>query len=370
MMINDECRAFAHPEASSIRSRSMRVDARTWPARPFFPLIGLVVGVTLYAWLAAGPAWSVDARLEGAHAEREAAQAKLDDLLNRVTGIEAEVSAAEARLHFLTYAENAHRRAAKDALSALSAQVITAYKHGNVDPTLALLFSDSPQDAARQVELLTMITKRNQAELEVASSAQVRTHASAAQVAEAAALLRARQAELGRLRAQVETEVANAQRVAGEIAQSVPIGGGGGAAGSSAPVSGSISCPVGTPRHYSDTYGAPRSGGRRHMGVDILGARGTPVYAYERGTISRMSTNSLGGISLYLIGASGNLYYYTHLRGYVSGIHPGMGVGAGQHIAFLGDTGNARGIPHLHWEVRPGGGANVNPYPYARRACG
>jgi murein DD-endopeptidase MepM/ murein hydrolase activator NlpD len=143
-------------------------------------------------------------------------------------------------------------------------------------------------------------------------------------------------------------------------------GGGGG----SATVSGGIACPVGQPRNYSDTYGAPRSGGRSHMGVDILAPIGTPIYAYEDGTISRMNNSSLGGISLYLEGDSGNLYYYTHLSGYVGGVSAGDRVSAGQHIAHNGDTGNAAGIPHLHWEVRPGGGGNVNPYPYAYRACG
>ncbi len=137
-----------------------------------------------------------------------------------------------------------------------------------------------------------------------------------------------------------------------------------------APPSGGVACPIGSPRNYSDTWGAGRSGGRSHKGTDILAPRGTPIYAYENGTITRMNSNRLGGISLYLQGDSGNVYYYTHLQGYVGGLSPGQRVSVGQHIAFNGDTGNARGVPHLHFEVMPGGGGSVNPYPYVQRACG
>lgn len=357
----------------------MRADIRPRRVRPSFPFVGLAVAALMCTWLVPGPAWSADPPRDRARSAREATQAKLDHLLKQVSAVEAEVSAAETQLTSLVRAESAYRRAANDALEHLSDQIIAAYKHGSVDPTLALLSSGSSQEATRQVELLTMLTKRHQAQIETASSARIRTHASAVQVAQATAVLRARQAELGKLREQVAAELARAQqieeRVAAEVGRPItpsrtsPSRSGNGAASSSAPTRGSVACPVGTPRHYSDTYGAPRSGGRRHKGVDILAPRGTPIYAYESGTVTRMNGNTLGGISLYLNGASGNLYYYTHLRGYANGIRPGMRVSAGQHIAFNGDTGNARGIPHLHWEVRPGGGSNVNPYPYARRAC-
>jgi murein DD-endopeptidase MepM/ murein hydrolase activator NlpD len=94
----------------------------------------------------------------------------------------------------------------------------------------------------------------------------------------------------------------------------------------------------------------------------------TPIHAYESGTISRLNSNSLGGISLYLKGASGTLYYYTHLSGYAN-VSAGQRVDAGDLIAYNGMTGNAP-VPHLHFEVMPGGGGNVNPYPYVARACG
>ena len=106
------------------------------------------------------------------------------------------------------------------------------------------------------------------------------------------------------------------------------------------------------------------------MGTDILASRGTPIYAYESGAITRLASTRLGGISLWLRGDSGNSYYYTHLQGYVAGLSTGQRVGAGEQIAYNGDTGNARGIPHLHIEVMPGGGGNVNPYPFMRQACG
>jgi murein DD-endopeptidase MepM/ murein hydrolase activator NlpD len=180
---------------------------------------------------------------------------------------------------------------------------------------------------------------------------------------------------------QVRTAAAAAPRPAAQAAPAskAPTSSGGGSSGSSgttasagaaAPVVGNIACPVGSPRSYSNTWGAPRSGGRSHKGTDILAPHGTPIYAYESGVVTRMSGSSLGGISLYMRGNSGTSYYYTHLSGYVSGISAGSSVTVGQHIAKNGDTGNARGTPHLHFEVMPGGGGNVNPYPYVLRACG
>lgn len=135
--------------------------------------------------------------------------------------------------------------------------------------------------------------------------------------------------------------------------------------------SGDRACPVGDPVVFADTWGAARSGGRSHKGVDMMAPHGTPIYAITSGSITRMNGNRLGGISLYMYGNDGNQYYYTHLQGYASGVSTGDSVSAGTLIGYVGSTGNASAsAPHLHLEVHPGGGGAVNPYPYAARACG
>ena len=120
-----------------------------------------------------------------------------------------------------------------------------------------------------------------------------------------------------------------------------------------------IICPVVGGSAYGDSWGSPRSGGRRHQGVDMLAPIGTPLQAVVSGSVVQGS-NSLGGVTVQLFGDTGDRYYYAHLSGYegVSGR-----VEQGQVIGYIGDSGNAIGVPHLHFEIHPGGGVPVNPYP-------
>lgn len=139
---------------------------------------------------------------------------------------------------------------------------------------------------------------------------------------------------------------------------------GGGGAGTNPRAAGNgyvdaILCPVQGLSAYGDTWGAPRSGGRRHQGVDMLAVMGTPLQAVVSGAVEHRS-NRLGGITIALLGDNGNRYYYAHLIGY-EGL-PGR-VEQAQVIGYMGDSGNATGIPHLHFEIRPLGGVPVNPYP-------
>jgi murein DD-endopeptidase MepM/ murein hydrolase activator NlpD len=144
---------------------------------------------------------------------------------------------------------------------------------------------------------------------------------------------------------------------------------GGGGAGTNPRAAGSgftdsTICPILGGSAYGNTWGAPRSGGRRHQGVDMLAPTGTPLQAVISGTVAHRN-NRLGGITISLLGDNGNRYYYAHLVGY-EGV-PGR-VEQGQVVGYVGDTGNATGTPHLHFEIRPSGGVPVNPYPSVRAA--
>jgi len=116
---------------------------------------------------------------------------------------------------------------------------------------------------------------------------------------------------------------------------------------------------------YGDTWGAPRSGGRRHEGVDIIAPTGIPIYAVTSGQVSFRS-NRLGGNTVSLLGDSGNRYYYAHLSRYEGG---NRYVVQGEIIGYNGDSGNAKfSTPHLHFQIMPGNGRPVNPYPSVRAA--
>ena len=126
-----------------------------------------------------------------------------------------------------------------------------------------------------------------------------------------------------------------------------------------------LACPVAGPRAFADTWGASRSGGRSHQGVDVISPSGTPLVAMESGRVEYKS-NGLGGKTLRLYGGSGTRYYYAHLSSYEGGNRP---VNKGDVVGYVGRTGNTS-TNHLHLQIHPGGGQPINPYPITRAACG
>ena len=130
---------------------------------------------------------------------------------------------------------------------------------------------------------------------------------------------------------------------------------------------------------YTMNFGDPRAQGS-HEGIDIEGVPWrTPVVAAEAGKVKWWTTSARAGCMLYLYGKSGTTYLYIHLNndlteasedkggcklGVAFAVEDGAKVTAGEQIGYVGDSGDAEGNHHLHFEVHPGDGPAVNPYPY------
>ncbi|MGE8649801.1 MAG: M23 family metallopeptidase [Acinetobacter sp.] len=122
-------------------------------------------------------------------------------------------------------------------------------------------------------------------------------------------------------------------------------------------------------RELKDTWGASRSSGRLHEGIDILAPRGTKVRSATPGLIADLRNNNLGGKVVWILGPGGAWHYYAHLDGHKRGLKVGNYVKKGDVIGYVGNTGNARHTaPHLHYGLYLSGKGRgvVNPYPYLR----
>ena len=262
-------------------------------------------------------------------------RARLETLGN----VTATLEARRADLDRVTAELDELRVAAEDAQAQLDRELYVA---AGIEAEVAQQLADAEAAARR-------LAAEADAAADAVAAAEQR------EAAEAAAREAARRAE--EAAAAAAAAAAEASASAGGGATQAPVDTGGKA------------CPQDNPRSFTDTWGAPRSGGRRHQGTDVFGTRGGNVFAIVDGTVAFTRTGGISGLFLGLQGDDGNLYYYIHLQDFVASA--GQRVSAGQLIGHNGDTGNARGTtPHIHFELHPGGGAAVNPYPLLRAVCG
>jgi hypothetical protein len=140
-----------------------------------------------------------------------------------------------------------------------------------------------------------------------------------------------------------------------------------------------IEFPVDGEVRFHDDYGEPRSGGRIHGGVDLIGEKMMPLLAAVDGHISYLTeTEPSWGWSLTIRDASGYEFTYIHLNNdtpgtddgeggyfnaFASNIYRGARVTRGQVVGYMGDSGNAEETsPHLHFEIHKPEGGTINPY--------
>lgn len=105
----------------------------------------------------------------------------------------------------------------------------------------------------------------------------------------------------------------------------------------------------------AQAYGAQRNnalGKYEHGGVDYLGKMGDPIYAMQDGIVERRKDPNGLGDYLIIRAKDGSSTVYGHISRSLVGI--GQQVTYGQKIAEMGDSGNAKGTPQLHFEAYSG----------------
>lgn len=150
----------------------------------------------------------------------------------------------------------------------------------------------------------------------------------------------------------------------------------------------SIQFPVDGPNNFRNDFGEPRGGGTRtHEGIDIIAAKMTPVVSTVDGYVSYVvSPQASWGYEVVVSDVDGYSYRYLHLNNdtpgtddgkggeanaYAPGIRRGVKVVKGQHIGWVGDSGNAEEtVSHLHFEIRDRNRVAINPYLSLMNATG
>ena len=112
-----------------------------------------------------------------------------------------------------------------------------------------------------------------------------------------------------------------------------------------------------------DTWGAPRGRGRQHEGIDVFARCGRPVLSTTEGLVLSSGHSLRGGRTMWVLGPGGLRHYYAHLRAF-GPPRPGARVRAGDTLAYVGNSGSAKGTPcHLHYGIYGLRGPARNPYP-------
>lgn len=111
--------------------------------------------------------------------------------------------------------------------------------------------------------------------------------------------------------------------------------------------------------HLTARFGEYGLWSSMHTGLDFAAASGTPIYAVANGTVTETGYDGAYGNKTVITLDDGTDLWFCHQTSYTVSV--GDVVRSGDLIGYVGSTGHTTG-PHLHLEVRPGGGDPVDPY--------
>jgi hypothetical protein len=117
-------------------------------------------------------------------------------------------------------------------------------------------------------------------------------------------------------------------------------------------------------KDLTPNFGEMRSTGRPHAGEDIMAIKGTPIVSPTAAVVLRVTTDltSSEGNAVYTANPGGETFVYYHLSKIGEGVVPGLVLAQGSLVGYVGDTGSAKGTPHLHLEIRDSAGVATNPF--------
>jgi murein DD-endopeptidase MepM/ murein hydrolase activator NlpD len=237
--------------------------------------------------------------------------------------------------------------ALSDAQSEMQQQIVAAYVRGgesiDIDDTQAVF------DQIAALSVMGAVMQDDQTAID--QYAKAKAQADAAEIATADQLARV-QTQLEQAKgAEVATKTALE-----DVKRKVKVKSNGGSV-----YIGGFFFPVDAPHEYVSSWHFPRAG-HLHQGNDIMAPTGTKLFACETGVVTKIGNGGIGGKTLWIKGVSGTSYYYAHLSSFAAS--EGQQVSAGDVVGAVGTSGNAAGgAAHLHFEIHPGGGKAIDPYP-------
>lgn len=103
----------------------------------------------------------------------------------------------------------------------------------------------------------------------------------------------------------------------------------------------------------------------QHGGQDFGAAPGEQIVAVAGGTVTDVAYSGPYGLRTIVTLPDGTEIWYCHQTD--ASVHVGEHVDVVDPIGSVGSSGNSTG-PHLHLEVRPGGGPPIDPMDWLRAA--